>query len=88
MSYYTDKEKERSVYLRGLQAIGEDLQRQRQSVLRQPFAGNAPALTKPTRCRVLRPFFIGGVRQEVDTTVTLPKADADSLRAIGKVALL
>jgi hypothetical protein len=88
MSYFTDKDnKQQSVYLRGLQAMGEDLQRQRQAILQKPFAGNAPALMAPVKCKALRPFYIGGKAVEVGTIVTLARHDAQSLAAIGKVEL-
>jgi hypothetical protein len=43
---------------------------------------------QPTRCLVLRPFYVGGRRVKVDAEVTLPKHDALSMRALGKVKIL
>ncbi len=43
---------------------------------------NDPALFRPVRVRVVRPFCVGGQRQEIGSTVTLPKHDADSMVAI------
>lgn len=38
------------------------------------------------RCVVLRPIFVGGLRQEVGATLTLPVHIFADLRAAGKVA--
>lgn len=65
----------------------EQIERERRAVLAKPFAGNDPALTTPTRCKVLKPFFVAGQRAAVGETVVLAKHDADSLAAIGKVEI-
>lgn len=68
----------------------EQLEADRQKVMlnwRPP--ATPPELIAPTRCRVLRRFFLaGGKRAEIDAIVTLPRSDALSLEALGKVAIL
>ncbi len=75
-------------YLDDAQRTLDDEQRERTAYLNKPFSGNPPELTAPTRCRVLRPFYVGGERVEVGTIVTLARHDAISLGAIGKVVLV
>lgn len=66
----------------------EDEERKRIAFLNKPPAKNPPGLVAPTKCRVLRPFFVGGKRAEVGELVTLTRDDARSLEAIGRVKLL
>jgi hypothetical protein len=66
----------------------DQLERERFAELSKPFPGNPPELLAPTRVKVLRPFCVGGKPLAIGTTTTLPRADADSLVAIGKVQLL
>jgi hypothetical protein len=47
-----------------------------------------PELIKPTRCRVLRGFFVAGELVEPGMTTTLPWYDANSLAALGKVEII
>lgn len=47
-----------------------------------------PALTRPTRVRVLRPFMVCGRRVEPGETVTLAFHDARSLAALHRCELL
>jgi hypothetical protein len=49
---------------------------------------NDPQLLEPVRCRVLRTFYAGGRVVERDAVIELPRHDAVSLQAIGKVRLL
>lgn len=64
-----------------------EVERDRIGYLNGPLPRNAPELLEPTRCVVLRPFFVGGQSVEVGAVVTLPRYDAVSLAAIGKVEL-
>ena len=88
MSYLTDRERERTTYLRGLSALGDDHERVRTAELNKPFRGNDPALLKPTRCKVLKPFFVAGNRVEPDQVVSLPFHDAKSLAAAKKLEII
>lgn len=57
--------------------------------VRGPLPKNPPELLTPTRCRVLRAFFIAADKvAEVGAIVTLQRHDATSLAAIGKVEIL
>ena len=51
-------------------------------------APNPPELIAPTKCKVLRPFFVGGKQTEIDAEITLQRFDAISLAALGKVELV
>ena len=66
----------------------EQLAAARRTELERPFKGNDPALMKPTKCTVLRPFFVAGRRVEPGETVELQRHDALSLAALRKVAIL
>lgn len=67
----------------------EQLERERNAqLMNYRPAPTPPELIAPTKCKVLRPFFIGGKRAEVGETVTLPASDATSLSAIGRCAIL
>lgn len=50
--------------------------------------GNDARLLEPTRCKILRPIWVGGKVAPIDAIVTLPRADAESLAAIRKVKVL
>jgi len=72
-----------------LQRANEDAERRRIQELSKPPAPNPPHLLKPTDCRVLKPFGLaGGKVARVGEVVTLPKHDADSMRALGRVEIL
>jgi len=60
----------------------------RRAELARPPAPTPAHLLAPTRCRVLRPIFVRGERVEVDEIIELPKHDAVSLAACGKVSIL
>ena len=67
----------------------EQLERERNAqLMNYRPAPTPPELIAPTKCKVLRAFCIGGKRADLGETVTLPASDADSLAAIGKVAIL
>ena len=66
----------------------EEQERSRLAELNRPPAANPPELLKPTRCRVLKPFFVGGKSVAPGTLVELQRHDAVSLAAIGKVEIL
>jgi hypothetical protein len=68
----------------------EQLEREREALLRQPIPRdlNPPELTKLVGCRVLRPFFVGGVARQAGETVELQRHDALSMEAIGKLEIL
>jgi hypothetical protein len=53
-----------------------------------PNPKNDPALLRPTRCRVLRPFWLHGRAVEPGAVVELQRHDALSLQAIHRVAIL
>lgn len=77
-----------AAYFRGLQALGEDADRERLAILNKPPAPNPPERLAPTRCRVLKAFYVGGKVAEVGAVVTLQRHDAESLAAIRKVEIL
>jgi hypothetical protein len=66
----------------------EQLERERIAELHKPFPGNPPELLKPTRCKVLRPFSVAGRRVEPDQVLELPRFDAESMRALGRVQII
>lgn len=66
----------------------DEAERARLAELNKPFRGNPPELMAPVRCRVLRPFCVAGQRVEIGAYVDLPKYDADSLRATGRVEIV
>jgi hypothetical protein len=53
-----------------------------------PTPKNDPRLLKPVKVRVLRPFCVRGARVEPDQVLELPRHDATSLAAIGKLQIL
>jgi hypothetical protein len=65
----------------------EQMQAASRHALSKPFTGNPPALLKPTRCRVTRPFCVGGQRVEPEAIVVLEAFTARSLAAIGRVEI-
>jgi hypothetical protein len=77
-----------AVYPRRLAAIEREIERDRLAILDKPPAPNPPELLKPTRVKVLRAFCVARARVEPGEVVTLPRADADSLVAIGKAQLV
>lgn len=66
----------------------EDRERGRMAELMRPPLHNDQRLFTPTKCRVLKMFCVGGKPVEVGSTVVLPKHDAESLQALGKVSIL
>jgi hypothetical protein len=60
----------------------------RLAYLRGPLPKNPPELLAPTKCKVLRPFCVGGKRVEIGEIVTLTRADAKSLETLRKVEIL
>lgn len=76
--------------MRGARAdLDIETERRRLAEINKPFPGNAPELMKPVKVRVLKAFGIGarGIA-EPGTTVELPRHDALSMAAIGRVELL
>jgi hypothetical protein len=63
-------------------------ERQRRAILNGPLPKNDSALFKATRCRVLRQFCVGGKPLLSGSECTLPRHEALSLEAAGKVELL
>lgn len=66
----------------------QDHERERIGWLNEKPPANAPHLTQTVRVRVLRPFFNGGIRQELGAETTLSAADAASLAAIGRCEII
>jgi hypothetical protein len=65
----------------------EDRERDRLAELRRPPASNDARLLKPTRCNVLKLFYVGGQPVQIGATVSLEYHDAVSLQAQGKVLI-
>lgn len=65
-----------------------DPERERLAILNAPPAPTPPELLKPTKCRVLKTFFVAGQRVEIGETITLPAHDAKSMQVLGRVELL
>jgi len=67
----------------------DEMERERQAVLSKPPAPNPPELLAPVKVRVLKPFGLGADRiAQLGEIVELPRHDAQSLAAIGRVELL
>jgi hypothetical protein len=67
----------------------DDQERERMAILNKLPAPNPPELLVPTRCKVLRAFYLaGGKPAAIGDVVTLQKHDAESLAAIGKLEIL
>jgi len=68
--------------------LANDAERQRLEILRKAPAPNPPELLAATKCRVLKPFCGAGKRVEPGKIIELPKHDAQSLAAIGRVEIV
>ena len=55
---------------------------------RTPAPRNDPKLFERVRCRVLKPFSVGGRRVEPDEVVDLQRHDALSMTALHRVEIL
>lgn len=53
-----------------------------------PTPKNDPKLLAPVNVRVRRPFYVGGQEARIGDEIKLPRHDAVSLQAIGKVEIL
>ena len=53
-----------------------------------PTPRNDPKLLAPVKVLVRRPFFVGGREVRIGDEIKLPRHDAISLQAIGKVQIL
>ena len=52
-----------------------------------PAPSNDPRLLKRVRCRVLEPFYVRGEVVQPGQRIELEQADAESMRAIGRVEI-
>ncbi len=86
---FTDR-KRRELHSFQVMKTAREIERERLAFLNDPslLPKNNPALLAPTRVRVLRPFFVAGQRAEIGATVTVDRATAESLAAVGKCEIL
>lgn len=63
-------------------------ERERVAVLNGPAPKDRPELMALVRCEVLRAFCVNGRRVEPGAVVELPRYEAKSMQAIGRVRLL
>ena len=61
----------------------------RREAFMRPLPKNSPHLLEPVRCRVLKAFYLGGGRlAEVGAILELPRHDAESMQALGRVEVI
>ena len=65
-----------------------EAEQQRRVILNTPLPKNDAALFTPTRCRVVRCFCIKGKPLPIGSECELPRHEAMSLKAAGKVELI
>jgi hypothetical protein len=60
-------------------------ERQRIACLTGPLPQDDPALHRPTKIRVIKPFFISGKRVEIGEVASVPRFEADGLISLRRV---
>jgi len=72
----------------GMMRTFENEERARIALLNKPPAPNPPELLALVRCEARRPFFLAGKEVKVGEMVKLPRHDAQSLAALGRVRVI